>query len=91
MVKVTGNARRRALENGDNSDMGNYRDNVQRVHNGKLLGYLQSIDPDKEPKQRQGRRIPFDFDPQSQADTSVVTIQVSSPLLKPATLKIKQD
>lgn len=90
-VRVSGNAKLLALENGDNSDMGNFHDNVQRVHNGKLLGYLRSIDPTKEPKQKQIRRPSFDFDTASPTDPSEVTIRVSSPLLKPATLIIKQD
>jgi beta-galactosidase/beta-glucuronidase len=33
------------LESGDNSDMGNYRDNRQRVYRGKLTGYLRSTAP----------------------------------------------
>lgn len=41
-VRVTGAAELIALESGDNFDMGNYRDNRQRVYRGKLLGYLRS-------------------------------------------------
>lgn len=41
-VRVTGPAELIALESGDNFDMGNYRDNRQRVYRGKLLGYLRS-------------------------------------------------
>ncbi len=41
-VRVTGPAELIALESGDNYDMGNYRDNRQRVYRGKLLGYLRS-------------------------------------------------
>ncbi|MCF0199386.1 MAG: hypothetical protein HUK02_08700, partial [Bacteroidaceae bacterium] len=26
----------------DNTDMGNYRDNHQRAHNGRLLAYIQN-------------------------------------------------
>ena len=40
-VRVRGDARLIALESGDNSDMGNYRDNRQRVHQGRLIGYLK--------------------------------------------------
>lgn len=42
-VKIDGDANLLALESGDNADMGNYRDNKQRVYRGKLLGYLRSI------------------------------------------------
>lgn len=31
------------LESGDNSDMGDYRDNKQRVYNGRLVAYIQTI------------------------------------------------
>ncbi|MCH5223267.1 MAG: DUF4982 domain-containing protein [Muribaculaceae bacterium] len=41
-VRVIGDAKLLALESGDNTDMGNYRDNRQRVYQGKLLGYLKS-------------------------------------------------
>lgn len=30
------------LEAGHNTDMGNYRDNIQRVHNGRLIAYVQT-------------------------------------------------
>ncbi len=30
------------LEGGNNADMGNYRDNKQRVHNGRLIAYVQT-------------------------------------------------
>ena len=30
------------LEGSDNTDMGNYRDNRQRVHNGRLLAYIRN-------------------------------------------------
>ena len=86
-VRVRGNAKLLALESGDNTDMGNYRDNRQRVYQGKLLGYLQSIDPAKEPKARPQRTFFPELD-NSQTDNSSVLIEVSSPLLKPASLKI---
>ena len=41
-VRINGDAKLLALESGDNTDMGNYRDNRQRVFHGKLLGYLES-------------------------------------------------
>jgi hypothetical protein len=30
------------MEGSDNTDMGNYRDNRQRVYNGQLLAYIKS-------------------------------------------------
>ena len=30
------------MESSNNSDMGNYRDNVQRVYHGRLLAYVQA-------------------------------------------------
>lgn len=54
------------LEAGDNSDMGNYRDNRQRVFRGRLLAYVRTDNP-AEP----------------------MTITLTSPLLRPATLTIK--
>lgn len=42
-VRISGPAELIALESGDNFDMGNYRDNRQRVYRGKLLGYLRSV------------------------------------------------
>lgn len=63
-VRINGPAELLALESGDNSDMGNYRDNRQRVYRGKLLGYVKALEP------------------------GPVTITVTSPLLKPATLKL---
>lgn len=41
--RIEGPARLLGLESGNNQDMGNYRDNVQRVHNGKLIAYVQTI------------------------------------------------
>ena len=45
-VRISGPAELIALESGDNYDMGNYRDNRQRVYRGKLLGYIRAIDGD---------------------------------------------
>lgn len=42
--RIQGQARLLGLEGSDNSDMGNYRDNHQRVHNGRLLAYIQPND-----------------------------------------------
>ena len=39
---VTGAGRLLGLEGSDNTDMGNYRDNRQRVYNGQLLAYIKS-------------------------------------------------
>lgn len=63
-VRIAGPAKLLALESGDNFDMGNYRDNRQRVYKGKLLGYVRAI------------------------DKGPVTITLTSPLLKSATLKM---
>ncbi len=41
-VWIEGNARLLGLEGSDNTDMGNYRDNQQRVHNGRLLAYIRN-------------------------------------------------
>ncbi|MDE6193315.1 MAG: DUF4982 domain-containing protein [Muribaculaceae bacterium] len=43
-VRINGLAELLALESGDNSDMGNYRDNRQRVYRGKLLGYVKALE-----------------------------------------------
>jgi beta-galactosidase len=39
---ISGPARLLGLESANNSDMTNYRDNSQRVYNGKMLAYLQT-------------------------------------------------
>lgn len=64
-VRVKGGGELLALESGDNSDMGNYRDNHQRVFRGRLLAYIRHT------------------------STGSTEIEVSSPLLLPATLRIK--
>lgn len=63
-VSISGPAELLALESGDNFDMGNYRDNRQRVYKGNLLGYVRAL------------------------ETGPVTITLTSPLLKGATLKL---
>jgi hypothetical protein len=40
--RIEGPARLLGLEAGNNFDMGNYRDNVQRVYHGRLLAYIQA-------------------------------------------------
>ena len=40
--EIQGPVRLLGLEASNNSDMGNYRDNVQRVFHGRLLAYIQS-------------------------------------------------
>lgn len=72
-VKVKGGGELLALESGDNSDMGNYRDNRQRVFRGRLLAYIRHTSTSGE----------------SPAASVPVEIEVSSPLLLPATLRIK--
>ncbi len=42
--RIEGPARLLGLEGSDNTDMGNYRDNQQRVHNGRLLAYIRNMD-----------------------------------------------
>jgi hypothetical protein len=39
---IEGPAQLLGLEAGNNSDMGNYRDNEQRVFHGRLLAYVQT-------------------------------------------------
>lgn len=39
---VDGPAKLLGLEGADNTDMGDYRDNRQRVYNGRLLAYIQT-------------------------------------------------
>ena len=39
---ITGNARLLGMEAGNNADMGDYTDNKQRVHQGKMIVYVQS-------------------------------------------------
>jgi len=41
--EVEGPARLLGLEASDNTDMGDYRDNVQRVYMGRLLAYVGSV------------------------------------------------
>jgi hypothetical protein len=40
--RITGPARLLGLEASNNADMGNYRDNVQRVYYGNLIAYVQA-------------------------------------------------
>jgi hypothetical protein len=40
---VVGNARLLGLEAGNNTDMGDYTDNRQRVYHGKMMVYVQSL------------------------------------------------
>jgi hypothetical protein len=40
--KIEGPARLLGLESSNNSDMGNYRDNVQRTFHGRTLAYIQT-------------------------------------------------
>ena len=40
--RISGPARLLGLESANNSDMGDYRDNVQRVYNGRMLAYIQT-------------------------------------------------
>ncbi|RKE55857.1 sugar-binding domain-containing protein [Sphingobacterium detergens] len=40
---IAGNARLLGMEAGNNADMGDYTDNKQRVHQGKMIVYVQSI------------------------------------------------
>jgi len=39
---IKGSAKLLGLEASNNSDMGNYRDNIQRVYHGRLLAYIQA-------------------------------------------------
>ena len=41
-ARFPGPARLLGLESANNSDMTNYRDNSQRVYNGRMLAYLQT-------------------------------------------------
>ena len=87
-VRIHGDAKLLALESGDNTDMGNYRDNRQRVHGGKLLGYLKYHNDDPKPKNQ--RQMNFDFLQQNHApENGKILVEVTSPYLKPATLTIK--
>jgi hypothetical protein len=40
--EIQGPVRLLGLEAGNNSDMGNYRDNIQRAYHGRLLAYIQT-------------------------------------------------
>ena len=40
---IEGPARLLGLEGSDNSDMGDYTDNRQRVYHGRLLAYIQTV------------------------------------------------
>ncbi len=44
--RVSGPARLLGLEGGDNKDMGDYTDNVQRVCHGRMLAYIQATGKD---------------------------------------------
>lgn len=91
-VNITGPAELIALESGDNTDMGNYRDNRQRVFRGNLLAYVRAIDPAtaQERHRRRGRFAgrPGVPNPQVVNNDSSVTITLTSPLLKPTKLKL---
>ena len=39
---IIGNARLLGMEAGNNADMGNYQDNKQRVHHGKMIVYIKT-------------------------------------------------
>ena len=87
-VTIEGPAEIIALESGDNSDMGNYRDNRQRVFRGNLIAYVRSIDPSKKPEPRNGRNRHFGGKPKAIDPDAPVTITLTSPLLKPTTVTI---
>lgn len=88
-VTVDGAAEIIALESGDNSDMGNWRDNRQRVFRGNLLAYLRSVDPDKmEQKHHRGKPFRQRENKKSIDPDAPVTVTLTSPLLKPATITI---
>jgi hypothetical protein len=40
--KINGPARLLGLESANNTDMTNFRDNVQRVYNGRMVAYVQT-------------------------------------------------
>ena len=40
--QIEGPAKLLGLEGSNMQDMGNYRDNIQRVYNGKLMAYIQT-------------------------------------------------
>ena len=46
-VRVKGGGRLLGLESGDNSDMGDWRDDRQRVYRGRLVAYVTCTDPDE--------------------------------------------
>ena len=79
-VKVKGGGELLALESGDNSDMGNFRDNRQRVFRGRLLAYIR--------RTAHGSTSPSGEDIVSPVPEAV-EIEISSPLLLPTTLRIK--
>ena len=87
-VTIEGPAEIIALESGDNSDIGNYRDNRQRVFRGNLIAYVRSIDPSKKPEPRNGRNRHFGGKPKAVDPDAPVTITITSPLLKPTTVTI---
>jgi beta-galactosidase len=39
---ISGPARLLGLESADNTDMTNYRDNIQRVYNGRMMAYIKT-------------------------------------------------
>jgi len=39
---IEGPAKLLGMESSNNSDMGDYKDNVQRVYHGRLLAYIQA-------------------------------------------------
>lgn len=49
--RIEGPAMLLGLEGSDNTDMGNYRDNQQRVHNGRLLAYVRNT------KSNRGKKV----------------------------------
>ena len=79
-VKVKGGGELLALESGDNSDMGNFRDNRQRVFRGRLLAYIR--------RTAHGSTSPSGEDIVSPVPEAV-EIEISSPLLLLLHLLIK--
>jgi hypothetical protein len=40
--RIEGPGKLLGMEAGDNTDMGNYRDNVQRVYRGRMIAYVEA-------------------------------------------------
>ena len=78
------------LEGSDNSDMGDYTDNVQRAYQGRLLAYLRG-GPSPVPAFRGRPGAPQPAYGGPAPSSGPVTVRFSAPLLKPAEITLSVE